>query len=480
MRIGSEGGKGMAGKGKELAKNTAIISIGKLCTQAVSFLLLPVYTGILSTEEYGTVDLFLTCTSLLLPIITLQLEQALFRFLLEKRGERDGTQEVLSAVYSITFLLLLIFSAVYLTAASFIRTPFRYCLLGNLISGAFLALMLQTARGLGRTGVYAAGSFLNASSMVILNVFFITGLRMGAEGMIYSHILSGILGGAYVFWKVKAYRYIALRIPTREELGRCCGYALPLVPNQISWWVLSVSDRMVILWKLGVSFNGIYSIAGKFSNLYSIMYNIFNLSWTELVSVHFHDEDREKSLGELQDTVVKLMICLYLAMMAVMPFVFPVMVDEAYRDAYLQIPILLTGAYFSAMTGVLGAYYIADKNTGAIARSTMICAAVNLGLDILLMPRMGLFAASAASAAAYFVMYVIRYADVRKKYGVRISSKLMIMAAAAAGGISAVYYYRNMLLCGITFLGVCVMTALLNRNVWKNIRIPRNLFGIRK
>lgn len=102
--------------------------------------------------------------------------------------------------------------------------------------------------------------------------------------------------------------------------------------------VLSASDRTVILWRLGVAFNGIYSIAGKFSNLYSTMYNIFNLSWTELIAVHFNDKDRQKVFSELQDTVVKLLICLYLGVVSIMPFVFPVMINSKYEDAYYQIP----------------------------------------------------------------------------------------------------------------------------------------------
>ena len=47
-------------RSKELVKNTAILTIGKMCTQFVSFLLLPLYTALLSTEEYGIVDLFTT------------------------------------------------------------------------------------------------------------------------------------------------------------------------------------------------------------------------------------------------------------------------------------------------------------------------------------------------------------------------------------------------------------------------------------
>ena len=53
---------------KTLLKNTAIITIGKICTQAITFFLLPLYTSILSTEEYGTVDLLNTYISIIIII----------------------------------------------------------------------------------------------------------------------------------------------------------------------------------------------------------------------------------------------------------------------------------------------------------------------------------------------------------------------------------------------------------------------------
>ncbi len=455
----------VSSKGKELAKNTAIISIGKICTQVVSFLLLPVYTGILSTEEYGAVDLIITYTSLLLPIITLQLEQALFRFLLEKRGDDEGIKQVISAVCSITIFMVGIFSAIFIVVSPLIKSQYKFYLLANLLANSFSAVMLQTARGLGKNGVYAIGSFLSAFSMIVLNIIFIVGFHMGAYSMMWSHILSAIICGMYIFWKVKAYRYITIRIPSKAERKRYLGYALPLIPNQISWWILSASDRTVILWKMGVAFNGIYSIASKFSNLYSVMYNIFNLSWTELVSVHFNDEDREKSFSELQDMVVKLLICLYLGIVSIMPLVFPIMINKEYADAYYQIPILMIGVFFSAMIGVMSAYYIADKNTKVIAKTSMICAAINLVLDIFLMPFIGLFAASIASAIAYFVMYIVRYIDINKRYGVKNSPKLLTLLGGSTVVVFAVYYCRNMLLCGICFLCVCIMSVVLNKNI---------------
>ena len=80
---------------KQLAKNTLIITIGKICTQLITFFLLPLYTGILSTEEYGIVDLLNTLVSLLLPIVTFQVEQAMFRELIEVRANENKKKEIM-------------------------------------------------------------------------------------------------------------------------------------------------------------------------------------------------------------------------------------------------------------------------------------------------------------------------------------------------------------------------------------------------
>ena len=72
---------------KQLVKNTVIITIGKICTQMISFFLLPLYTSILTTEEYGVVDLLNTLVSLFIPIVTFQIEQAVFRYLINTRND---------------------------------------------------------------------------------------------------------------------------------------------------------------------------------------------------------------------------------------------------------------------------------------------------------------------------------------------------------------------------------------------------------
>ena len=74
---------------KDLTKNTLIITIGRISTQFITFLLLPLYTSLLSTEEYGTVDLITTLVQLIIPITSLMIDQGVFRYLLNCKDEKS-------------------------------------------------------------------------------------------------------------------------------------------------------------------------------------------------------------------------------------------------------------------------------------------------------------------------------------------------------------------------------------------------------
>ena len=83
-------------KKKHLMKNTIIIFCGKLCTQLISFFLLPLYTSYLTTSDYGIVDLIQSYVTLIVPIITMELEMSIFRFLVDSRGKDKDTKVLMS------------------------------------------------------------------------------------------------------------------------------------------------------------------------------------------------------------------------------------------------------------------------------------------------------------------------------------------------------------------------------------------------
>lgn len=107
----------------------------------------------------------------------------------------------------------------------------------------------------------------------------------------------------YLFFKLKAWKYYKPKLVDLSLIKEVCGYSLPLVPNQISGWILSASDRTIIAKFLSVAENGVYSVANKFSNLVGTFYGFFNLAWVETVSVHYNDSDRDEFIGDMMETV---------------------------------------------------------------------------------------------------------------------------------------------------------------------------------
>ena len=457
------------GKGKELAQNTAILSVGKICTQLVNFLLMPLYTKLLTTQEYGVVDLVVTYGQLLLPVVTMQMEQGLFRFLIEHRTDDNNKKKIISEIMSLTFLITIIFSLIYIIISPFIKSEFKFYLLINLWANVFSAMLLQAERGIGENMTYAIGSFVLASGQVILNIIFVAILKMGVRGMMLAMICAYILSGIFILFKIQLCKYFKPCIPKKGDIAIYLKYSAPLVPNAISWWILGASDRSVILKFLGVGFNGIYSAASKFSGIYTTIYNIFNMSWTELVSLHMKDSNSKESFNELQSTVVRLCITIALGLVAVMPFAFKILVNEKFADAYYQIPILTIGVFFSSMVGLISAYYIADKKTAIIARTSMMCAAINIILNISMISKIGLYAASISTVVAYFSLYCLRYRDVKKRFGIKLETSLIISATIMMLFIGICYYIRNMILCAVAFLIYIGYAVALNIHILKNI-----------
>ena len=139
----------------------------------------------------------------------------------------------------------------------YVYTGYLY---GYVLSAIFVSLMQQTARGFGNNGVYAIGSFLSAAVTILFNILFLVVLRTGLEGMLLAHILGNTAGGVCIFLALKLYRYLRLGRIDPKTIKLCLLYSLPLVPNVLSWWVMSASDRTIVAFMLGTGYNGLLTV----------------------------------------------------------------------------------------------------------------------------------------------------------------------------------------------------------------------------
>ena len=286
-------------KGKQLFKNTIIVTIGKISTQLITFLLLPVYTAVLTKEEYGVVDLLNTLVGLFLPIVTLQIEQGLFRYLIDYRKEKEKQIEIITTVVRFIIIQAISYMLVFILIGSFIKNEYKYFLALNLIVSMFVTIFLQICRGLGDNKRYAIGSFISGSLTVILNVIFIVIFNLGAYGMLSASIIANLICIIYIFFSEKLYGFIEFKRYKSNIMREIVKYSIPLVPNMVSWWIVDASDRTIISMILGIGKNGIYSASNKFTNVFSSLYSVFNLTWTESASININLPDKDEFFSKI-------------------------------------------------------------------------------------------------------------------------------------------------------------------------------------
>lgn len=451
-------------KGKDLAKNTAIVSIGKICTQLITFFLLPVYTAVLSNEEYGVVDLLNTLTSLLLPIVTLQIEQGIFRYLLDCRDNKEKQKTLITTVLKFIFVQSVICILILLCVSPFIHNEYKYFLMANLLMGIFSSIFLQISRGIGDNKTYAVGSFITGALTVILNVIFIVAFKWGAYGMLIATAISNLLCAIYVFVKKKIYKYIDIKQNDKKLLKDIIKYSVPLIPNMISWWIVSASDRTIISAVIGVAQNGIYSAANKFSGIFSTLYSVFNLTWTESASININSEDRDEFFSKIFDFIVRFFGSLCLGTIAVMPFVFGILVNEKFAESYYQIPILILGSVFNILVSFLGSVYVAKKLTKEIAKTSIIAAIINIVVNIALINQIGLYSASISTVIAYFAMFIYRWIDVKKYVSIKTNKTLIAVLSVSFLVAIITYYLKMKIISIVVLLAVIIIAIYINKD----------------
>ena len=140
--------------------------------------------------------------------------------------------------------------------------------------------------------------------------------------MLLATFMWKVLACIYIIFALHVWNYIKIRTFNRNVLGQICKYSIPLIPNQLSWWIIGMSDRIVVSWCLGISKNGIYAVANKFSALYITIYNIFHMAWVENVALYYKDKNNEKFVEDTINIVISLFFSICLFVIAIMPFLF--------------------------------------------------------------------------------------------------------------------------------------------------------------
>lgn len=454
-------------RGKELVKNTIIILIGRVSTQLLSFFMMPLYTHYINTSDYGYVDLIQSYIALIVPIIILRFDSAVFRFLIDAREDKKEKNNIITNTFLVFIVQIMIFVILFLVLSRFFKFEYLIYIILNVIFMAIAQVLMQMARGVGDNLGYAISSIIAGGITIITNLICIFKFKLGGESILISAILANASCAAFLFVKNKFYKNI--NKPQKQTMKKMLKYSIPMIPDGLSWWIVNASDRTLISIFLGNSMNGIYSVSCKFSNILSSFVQIFNMSWQENASLHINDKDNVEYFSKVLNQVYKLFFFICILILYCIPFVFKFMIGKSYQEAYKYIPILLSGNLYNCIAIILGGIYIARKETKKVAKTTMLGAVLNLIIDLILIKFIGIWAAAISTMISYMFLVLYRYIDIKKTFKIDINKKLFIISSILYIFLTIIYMLNNTLI-NIIVIIIIISTFILNyKETIKNI-----------
>lgn len=451
------------GRQKELMLNTIIIGIGKFSTQIVSVFLLPIYTTMLSTAEYGTYDLLYTIAMFLIPVITLLMEESMFRFLIDSKSQEETTK-IISQTIIFAISSTIIWSILIIIIGNIINMPYILTFCFYIMSSIVVSIRNAIIRGKGKIKVFTIINFITSVFIIILNILFIVVFRIGVVGLFLSSIIANITVSIIAFFKLHMFEGVSLKHYDKNLMKEMVKYSIPLVPNSISWSIINFSDRIVVSTILGTSQNGIYSMANKFPTYIDNIYNFFYTAWKEASAKALHYENPQEFYNQIYNVLKRFLIAVVLGSIALLPFIFSFFIKKDFSEAYIYVPILILATYFSNLSSFVGGIFTAYKDTKIIGKTTIIAAIINLLVNIVFIKNIGLWAAAVSTLIAMLINYYIRCRRI-KKY-VELKSDYIEKTSIIFLIIDLISYYNDKLFFNvINFIIILCYCIYVNRKM---------------
>ena len=422
-----------------LLKNTSILGISSIATKLITFILIPLYTYCLNKSEYGIVDMLFTIGSVLIPLFTLNIAESIYRFSMDKNADNDKIVSI-----SFTILLSCILSSLIIVPVVSMfpqYSDYKVYLYLYVVSAAFFQVLTMNLKGQSKLKLFGIGNILSVTFTAVLNILFLVVLKMKIEGYFLAYIISNVLVTIYAIIVGKVFNNLKGYKIDKKLMGEMVKYSIVLVPTTFMWWIINSSDRIMISNFIGNDANGIYAVSYKIPSIITSIATIFNQAWV-FTAV---DQKDVADKNEYTNQIFKSMyIIMFMIAITITTFLKPFMtiyVSKEFYMSWVYVPFLLFGSAFMTLGTFISSSYNVHKDSKGFLISGLIGAIINIVLNLVFIPKFGVYGAALATCISYISVYVYRIFDT-KKY-VRINVKKYMILPPLILLIDSILLYIN-------------------------------------
>lgn len=406
---------------KYLIKNIGILTISNFATKFLSFFLLPLYTGVLSTEEYGTFDLYSTTISLLYPILSICVSDSVIRFLLERNKDKESVISI-SAKYVVVSIaaFLFLFAVNVITNAVPELNAYKILFILVYVVTVLNSWLSGVARGQERIKDISLASIISSIGTILLNIIFLVWMKLGIVGYFVATILGTSMSIIYYVYVTNIIQSIHTATKEHNLDKEMRKYGMGLMVNSISWWVNNSLDKYMVLYMCGIAANGLISVAYKLPTVLSTIQNLFEQAWVLSAVKKYNKEDADGFFIRTYNLYGFIMAIAASAMIMFTKVLSALLFKKDFYEAWSMIPFFSIAVAFSAAAGFCGGVFAAQKRTDIISKTTFIGAIVNTILNAILIYSFGVIGGAVATMISNAVVMIVRLFYVKQQMNFQI------------------------------------------------------------
>lgn len=457
-----------------LIKNTLIFALGNFGSKILQIALVPFYTRVMTSSEYGVVDILQALVALLLPIISIAIYEAVFRYAMDKDYDKDAVLSVGITINAIGNIVMVLLGLGFMC---WFDPTYVWLVIINTSMVALWTLFSQYTKAIGKSVLYSVNNIVLTTAVVIFNILFLTIFRWGIVGYMLGYILANLVATLMLIVALRKDIRVRFKLIQKRLVLEMLIFSVPLVLNGICWWLSNFTDRMMITSMLGSSENGMYAASSKIPHLVSVVVTVFCQAWQISANEEFDSEDSSSFYSKIYNELSG-----YVFIMASFLIIFCrplniIILGKTYYSAWVIMPVLTLASTFFAFAAFLLSIYSANKSTTMAFVTNLICVVANVLLNYLFILKWKTLGAAIATAVAYAILWAIRIIDTKKILAIQYDFLKIVMASASVV-LQAVLvcmdfdYIITYSLCG---LGTTIILWLYRAVVIRSITFAVNL-----
>ncbi len=406
---------------RQFLKDSALYGLTGIISKGISFFLVPLYTRVFVPADYGVIDYLAVVAALINMTVALEVSQAVARFHpeVDEQGKRRlvstalwWTMGAYGVWVSVCFGFAPQISRMLFDSAAY-ADIFRLAMLGTLGYGVFNLMQGQLRYDM-RPKAFATANVANAVSTIGVTVVLVLVLHFGVIGTFYGQ-LTGFGVGIVIsyFFARNRYAFEFDRAMWREMLS----FSAPLVLSGLGVFVSMYVDRLSIKELMTLSDVGLYGVGARFASLVGVALAGTRIATTPLIYKRYREEDTPRQLARVFRYFSGAMMIIVLGMALFSREVVVLMTAPAYYSSHSVIPLL------GAATVLANLYIFAPglalaKQTRLVAIINIAAAVLNLGLNVVLIPILGIVGAALATMTASAVAFAAYMVTSQRHYPV--------------------------------------------------------------